>query len=55
MEGDVPADMALAMFSATGFALDKPDGGIRPLACGVALRRLAFRTIVRASSVSPPT
>jgi len=47
--------MALAMFSATGFAFDKPDGGIRPVACGVALRRLAFRTIVRASTDSLQT
>ena len=52
VEGDIPADVATAMFSATGFAAAKPDGGIRPLACGTALRRLAFRTIVRASTDS---
>jgi hypothetical protein len=54
-DGDVPADMAMAMFSAAGFAFAKPDGGIRPVACGVALRRLAFRTIVRASTDSLQT
>jgi hypothetical protein len=52
VEGEVPADVALPLFSATGFAFSKPGGGIRPVACGVALRRLAFRTIVRASTDS---
>ena len=36
-EGDVPTDMAMSMLSATGFAFAKPDGGIRPVAFGVAL------------------
>ncbi len=44
--------MALPLFSATGFAFSKPGGGIRPVPCGVALRRMAFRTIVRASTDS---
>jgi hypothetical protein len=35
-DGDVPEAMAMATFSATGFAFTKPDGGIRPVACGVA-------------------
>jgi hypothetical protein len=52
VDGEVPADVALPLFSATGFAFSKPGGGIRLVACGVALCRLAFRTIVRASTDS---
>ena len=51
-DGGVPADLAVPLFSATGFAFAKPDGGIRPVACGVALRRLANRAILRASTDS---
>jgi hypothetical protein len=51
-DGEVPADLAIPLLSATGFAFAKPDGGIRPVAFGVALRRLAFRTILRASIVA---
>ena len=51
-DGGVPADLAAPLFSATGFAFAKPEGGIRPVACGVALRRLALRTILRASTDS---
>jgi hypothetical protein len=47
---DVPAAISMAIFSATGLALSKPDGGIRPIACGVSLRRLACRAVVRAST-----
>ncbi len=54
-DGEVPAEVALPLFGATGFAFSKPGGGIRPVACGVALRRLAFRTIVRASTDSLQT
>ena len=54
-EGDIPADMAMSMFSTTGFAFAKPDGGIRPVACGVVLRRLAFRAIVPAGTITWPT
>jgi hypothetical protein len=49
-DGDVPAAISMAIFSATGLALSKPDGGIRPIACGVSLRRLACRAVVRAST-----
>jgi hypothetical protein len=37
--------VALPLFITTGFAFSKPGGGIRPVTCGVALRRLSFRTI----------
>jgi hypothetical protein len=48
-DGRVPAMAALPLFSATGFALEKVDGSIRPIACGNALRRLAFRAVLLAS------
>ena len=54
VEGNVRS-LAMSMFSATGFAFAKPDGGIKPVACGIALRRLAFPTISAGEHGLPST
>jgi len=44
--GDVPADVAPFLASADLFALEKPDGGVRPIACGLTIRRLAGKIAI---------
>jgi hypothetical protein len=48
--GWVPKATRCSFFSATGFALRKDDGSIRPIACGQALRRLTARCMVVANT-----
>jgi hypothetical protein len=48
-DGHVSRVAALPLFSATGFALEKADGSVRPIAYGNALRRLACRAVLHAS------
>eukprot|EP00973_Karenia_brevis_P047955 6655163-Karenia_brevis.AAC.1 len=45
--GELPADFLEANLGARLIAARKPDGGVRPLACGSVLRRLAARAACR--------
>ena len=43
LEGDLPEDVKLVFFGARLVALKKKDGGIRPIAVGHTMRRLASK------------
>ena len=46
LPGKVPIEIQATFFGANLTALLKPDGGIRPIACGLTLRRLAAKIIM---------
>ncbi len=48
MFGEAPAAAISANLSAVLYALPKPDGGVRPIACGSVIRRLAAKGVCRA-------
>jgi len=46
--GEAPPAAISANLSAVLYALPKPDGGVRPIACGSVIRRLAAKGVCRA-------
>ena len=53
--GDIPTSMASLLGSSRLIALEKPQGGVRPLAIGEGFYRLVSRAIVRLDSVASIT
>ena len=45
--GNIPCEICSTIFGANLIALSKPDGGIRPIAVGFLLRRLAGKIIMK--------
>ena len=45
--GNVPKEICSTIFGANLIALSKPCGGVRPIAVGLTLRRLAGKTVMK--------